>query len=413
MKNLSISQHHKSSLNYKSSTNGSIDIHHQTTTGWFEIRLFYVRITPCAINNVPSHLTLRNLRREIGVSLEMNGIRVPSANPVLVTLRKDRVDKESSEVVYVSTDNIRVSGAVEFEVIDDDDDDKMMILCGSVERIEEKWSNNNGLKMGWSMDCYGGDLVKFGNGFLSIEVYVAGCCAMVPVILTKTVRVSARRRGSKCGTLDAIPEDEEEEEEEENDKEPVNRKLAFEHAGEERYDYESEAKVRPYYCSEEMYYYDEDGQLTWFNAGVRVGVGIGLGMCLGIGIGVVLIEQASEPRVVVPVILTSVYTKENENGRGSSVRICIGYRVLKRVLADSLLHVIKSPSSSELKDDGCVDVEMVCHFYAFMFIYLDVQHSCFERWYQYVTTANLKSPRFLDYASTLNNHRTNDFLATV
>ena len=30
----------------------------------------------------------------------------------------------------------------------------------------------------------------------------------------------------------------------------------------------------------------EDGELSWFNAGVRVGVGIGLGICLGIGIGV-------------------------------------------------------------------------------------------------------------------------------
>lgn len=30
----------------------------------------------------------------------------------------------------------------------------------------------------------------------------------------------------------------------------------------------------------------EDGELSWFNAGVRVGVGIGLSVCLGIGIGV-------------------------------------------------------------------------------------------------------------------------------
>lgn len=30
----------------------------------------------------------------------------------------------------------------------------------------------------------------------------------------------------------------------------------------------------------------EDEELSWFNAGVRVGVGIGLSICLGIGIGV-------------------------------------------------------------------------------------------------------------------------------
>lgn len=31
---------------------------------------------------------------------------------------------------------------------------------------------------------------------------------------------------------------------------------------------------------------DEEGELSWFNAGVRVGVGIGLSVCIGIGIGV-------------------------------------------------------------------------------------------------------------------------------
>lgn len=35
----------------------------------------------------------------------------------------------------------------------------------------------------------------------------------------------------------------------------------------------------------------EDGQMTWFNAGVRVGVGIGLGMCLGAGIGIGLMVR--------------------------------------------------------------------------------------------------------------------------
>lgn len=35
----------------------------------------------------------------------------------------------------------------------------------------------------------------------------------------------------------------------------------------------------------------EDGELSWFNAGVRVGVGIGLGICLGLGIGVGLLVR--------------------------------------------------------------------------------------------------------------------------
>lgn len=35
----------------------------------------------------------------------------------------------------------------------------------------------------------------------------------------------------------------------------------------------------------------EDGELSWFNAGVRVGVGIGLGICVGVGLGVGLLVR--------------------------------------------------------------------------------------------------------------------------
>ncbi|XP_071735923.1 uncharacterized protein At1g01500-like [Rutidosis leptorrhynchoides] len=288
--NLSIAEYKP--FNYHKTTSSS-------TSGWLEIRLFYVRITPCAVNTVPEHLTLRNLRREIGVSLEINGFRVPSANTALVTLRRDRVDKESSEVTYVSTDNIRVTGAIEFEVIDDESDDRDMILCGSLERIEPNWTNGSfenghgvtGSKTGWSMDFYAANLSKFGSSSPSIEVYIAGCCSSVPVILTKTIQVSPRRRGcNRHVMLDAIPEDEE------VDKGLVRengvvRQRKLPHTGEEANEYESERKVGPSYYSEDMYY-DEDGQLTWFNAGVRVGVGIGLGMCLGIGIGVGLLMRS-------------------------------------------------------------------------------------------------------------------------
>lgn len=56
-------------------------------------------------------------------------------------------------------------------------------------------------------------------------------------------------------------------------------------------------------CKDHHYYPDmmediegeeegEDGELSWFNAGVRVGVGIGLSVCIGIGIGVGLVVKA-------------------------------------------------------------------------------------------------------------------------
>jgi hypothetical protein len=56
-------------------------------------------------------------------------------------------------------------------------------------------------------------------------------------------------------------------------------------------DYESDGKLGHGFYPEDMYS-GEDGQLSWFNAGVRVGVGIGLGMCLGVGIGVGLLMRS-------------------------------------------------------------------------------------------------------------------------
>lgn len=255
------------------------------------------------IDNVPEFLTIRHLRREIGVSMEINGSRIPASDTASLTLRRDRVDKEASEVTYVSTDSVRVTGAVEFEVYERDD----LMLCGSLERLDmdSSWNNgggggDNGLekdsKTGWSMDCCIAAGVttgssaffqpKKGVSFPSIEVYVAGCCSCVPLILTKTIQLSPRRKVPRHAALDAIPEDEETGKEN-----GVVRHRKFQATDPEVEEYDSERKITDGFQSED-YYIDEDGQLTWFNAGVRVGVGIGLGMCLGIGIGVGLLMRS-------------------------------------------------------------------------------------------------------------------------
>lgn len=56
-------------------------------------------------------------------------------------------------------------------------------------------------------------------------------------------------------------------------------------------EYDTDGKIAHGWYPEEVYD-GEDGQLSWFNAGVRVGVGIGLGMCLGIGVGVGLLMRS-------------------------------------------------------------------------------------------------------------------------
>ncbi|KAK2650209.1 hypothetical protein Ddye_017698 [Dipteronia dyeriana] len=280
---------HERSNSYNLISNSSI-----SHSAWLEIRLFYVRITPCVISSVPDHLTICHMRREIGVSLEINGSRVPSSDVASLTLRRDRLNKESSEVTYVSTDSVRVTGSIEFEVLED----KNMVLCGSFERMESTWNSESDAKAGWSMDCYmaiGSNSSAFfqpklGVSAPSIEVYIAGCCGGVPVILTKTINVSPRKKGSRHGMLDAIPEDEEIGKELKTADGMVRqRKLQIAEA--EVDDYESDGKIGDRLYSEDMYY-GEDGQLSWFNAGVRVGVGIGLGMCVGIGIGVGLLMRS-------------------------------------------------------------------------------------------------------------------------
>ncbi|KAM7275408.1 hypothetical protein ACFE04_017274 [Oxalis oulophora] len=323
------------------------------TSAWLEIRLFYVRIAPCVLSSVPDHLTLCHVRREMGVPLEINGVRIQAAESASITLRRDRLNKESSEVTYVSTDSVRVTGGVEFEVLADNEE---MVLCGSLERMEGTagWGNNDSsgggggggggdYKTGWGMDCFvAAASAKFGvSSSPSVEVYIAGCCGTVPVILTKTIQGSPRRKVSRQTVLDAIPEDEEawkDHKSGDNNGLVCQKKLQVEKnnvtlhlertvlvfdlriiiayqqltasgnnmiicflntvmiiegvwgsircliTGPELEDYDMDSKIAGRYYSEEAFY-GEDGQLSWFNAGVRVGVGIGLGMCVGIGIG--------------------------------------------------------------------------------------------------------------------------------
>lgn len=183
--------------------------------GALGIRLFYVRIAPCAVENLPEHLTLYYLRRESGVFLEINGARIPSSDAVSITLRRDRVDKDCSDVTYINTDSVRFSGPLEFEVYEEGKN-MDLILCGSLQRVDAAAVENDS-KSGWSMDCYASNCRSaffrrsIGITSPSIEVYVAGCCSRnrIPVILTETILVTPRRKALRKGMLDAIPENEE------------------------------------------------------------------------------------------------------------------------------------------------------------------------------------------------------------
>ncbi|KAH1149762.1 Uncharacterized protein HKD37_16G044612 [Glycine soja] len=271
-----------------------------THSACLEIRLFYVRISPCLVDTLPDHLTLCLPRRHAAVSLIVNAAPVPASAPTTLPLRRGRVDRHAAEVTYVATDTVSLSGSADFEVYEND----KLFLCGSLERLDADWGAGSApaSASGWGMDCHvaagsaGSGCSAFfgprlGVSAPSIEVYVAGCCSGVPVILSKTIQLSPRKRVPRHATLDAIPEDEEMMVLEKNRVNGFvpNHKLQI--TDSEVDDYDSDGKMgNGFYCQE--MYLNEDGQLSWFNAGVRVGVGIGLGMCVGLGIGVGLLMRS-------------------------------------------------------------------------------------------------------------------------
>ncbi|KAG2380292.1 uncharacterized protein HKW66_Vig0170710 [Vigna angularis] len=154
-------------------------------------------------NRSRHHLALCHAPRHAAVSLVVNAAPVPASSPATIHLHRGRVDRHAAEVTYVATDTVSLSGSADFEVYEND----ALFLCGSLERLDSEWRNGSG--SGWGMDCHVAAGPRLGVSAPSIEVYVAGCCSGVPVILNKTIQMSPRRRVPRHATLDAIPEDEE------------------------------------------------------------------------------------------------------------------------------------------------------------------------------------------------------------
>lgn len=198
---------------------------------WFDVRVIYVRVTGCPLDDAPDSLSIRFPARSIGTALEVNGGRISPSEEVSLTLRRDRVDTESLEATYLSTDNLRTSGSLNFEVLHKEE----VLLSGALEQSqpaadaeavckgsEAVSTPEKSTKLGWTMEC-GCAVGQSGCVFLKgrhdypnislahpvMEVCVVGRFVGTPVILTQTVHILARRRPSRQATLDAIPEAEE------------------------------------------------------------------------------------------------------------------------------------------------------------------------------------------------------------
>lgn len=272
---------------------------------WLDLRVFYVRISKCEINDnsTPEYLTLNHVQLNPDTLLEVNGVRTGIySDAASVLLRRDRVDKRSEEVTFVSTESIRTTGSVKFEVFRKDS----LMLSGTLELC----TSSNGFvgesrhqkeHQCWNISCES-DFTS-NAGFLKgigkhdsgspasvVEVYVAGCFSGRPIILTNAPQLgnSHRRKPINKGMLESIPEYEGSESQEE-DSSGFMMKVAEQPENEEYDDGHHYYPMMEYLEGEE----EDGGELSsWFNAGLRVGVGIGVSVCLGIGIGIGLVVKA-------------------------------------------------------------------------------------------------------------------------
>ncbi|WOL15387.1 hypothetical protein Cni_G24168 [Canna indica] len=264
---------------------------------WLDLKVFYVRFSNYEVDECTSeHLTIKHTSLTPYTILEVNGRRSGiNSDSISCLLRRDRMDKKSEEATYVSTDCVRMTGSVRFDVWDGDD----MLLSGVLEL-----GNSNGLnveakkhKSKWSMRCQTVPTAayRFMDGKIKssevpvpiIEVYVAGCSSGTPIILTKTIKLSCQNKHNKKLMQGAVMDNKST-----YSKKEFPLKNASEVSGYEdnRSENDTDIDYDSLHCSTD-YIEEEYGELSWFNEGVKVGVGISVGVCLGIGIGVGLLVR--------------------------------------------------------------------------------------------------------------------------
>lgn len=203
---------------------------------WLDVRVIYVRVSACPVEDDlwPEILQFRCPPREITTELELNGARVAAQEEVHLFLKRDRVDSESSEATYVSTDRLRVGGTLVYGVSYDGES----ILDGVLNKSEPGGRAGKGhdglppgdqavvtqsqcLRLGWTLDASctvgagGCVFLRAKHDYKTLlspstaEVCIVGRFLGSPVILTDTVTLNARRRNVQKAALGAIAESDE------------------------------------------------------------------------------------------------------------------------------------------------------------------------------------------------------------
>lgn len=268
---------------YETNSNGkmsAIAVH--TPRQPLHIRVFYVRISKFIVDGTtPACLILNLIPLSRETILKVNG--AVEWEGISCVLQRDRVDKKSEEVTFVGTDCITSTDSVKFEVLDKDN----LLITGVLDLSSSNGFNN--WSMSWVSVIGSGDSFstqrRFKDSGYTIpaqEVCVAGCFSGSPIILTKTLQLN-RKRQRKIGVLNTIPEYDAS-----DSHEDVARRCDLQISDDKP---GSEEDFYDLYWSPIENNEAEDCELSWFNAGVRVGVGLGLSICLGVGVSFVLLVR--------------------------------------------------------------------------------------------------------------------------
>ena len=87
---------------------------------WIHLRLFCMRLSLFPLENAPQFLTLHHIPTYFTIGLEVNGECIAPSEIASSFLCRYMVDKQSTEVTYVSTTVVRIGGSVIFEAYDKD-----------------------------------------------------------------------------------------------------------------------------------------------------------------------------------------------------------------------------------------------------------------------------------------------------
>lgn len=272
----------------------------QQAATWFDIKVFYIKIDVCGFNPAPGSLTVHYTPRSSSTDLEINGKRIRPSASAFLTLRRNGIDNNASVATYVSTDVTRTTGKVCFDVCVTEE----TLICGTLEKKGSVKGNDASQfrQESWGVECccaldYPSKWSSTEHSldkFPSLELYIAGRAGNSAMVLTGTEQLIPRRKRVRHGlTLDAIPEgndyenslfnsadhDRVENEEISMELDDVSIAMMCNTATERLIALLEPGEVQCFKCS----------QLSWLNAGLRVGVGFGLGACLGLLVGMVIL----------------------------------------------------------------------------------------------------------------------------